>query len=292
MKSIKYIIFFLLISSMSVFAQDETASDEPDNRPVRSPFESGTLIDNQTFMNQQAKTLESVIEHRFGLMNANGISDVYGIYAPSNIRLGINYNFTDRIMVGYGYTKDRKLMDFRTKISLINQTRSGSMPVGVAFYGNMGVTCVDEESFGEEYKFSNRLSYFGELMVGRKFNEKLSLQVSGHFSHLNSVDSLYEHDKIGISFTGRYKFSSQSSVMLCYTLPLELENMYESKEPLSKPKPNLGIGWEISTGTHVFQIFAGTGNTLSPQYNMMENQNDWKNGEMMLGFTMTRLWNF
>ena len=80
--------------------------------------------------------------------------------------------------------------------------------------------------------------------------------------------------------------------MLCYNIPLDLKGLYESEEPLNKPEPALGIGWEIATGTHVFQIFAGTGNALSPQYNMMENQNKWQNGEMMFGFTITRLWAF
>ncbi len=54
----------------------------------------------------------------------------------------------------------------------------------------------------------------------------------------------------------------------------------------------MAIGWEISSGTHAFQIFVGTANTLSPQYNMLENQNDWTKGEMMLGFNITRIWNF
>lgn len=280
------------MSSFAAFGQDTTAMDEPDNRPVRNPFESGTMIDNQTIVIPTAKTLEGVIEHRFGLINANGISDVYGIYAPSNIRLGVNYSFTDYLMVGYGYTKDRKLMDLRAKVNILNQTRSGSNPIAVTFYGNMGIKCIDEESFGENYKFTNRLSYFAEVIVARKFNDKFSLQLAPSFSHLNSVDSLYEHDKIGLSFSARYKFSPQSSVMLCYNIPLDLEGIYENAEPLGKPKPNLGIGWEIATGTHVFQIFAGTANTLSPQYNMMENQNKWQNGEMMFGFTITRLWAF
>jgi len=287
MKAIKYLFVVMLMSAFSVYAQEEG----PDNRPVRAPFESGVLIDNQTVVVQPAKTLEATIEHRFGMWN-NGITDLYGIYAPSNIRLGLNYSLKDYLQIGYGYTKDRKLQDLRVKWNIINQTRSGSYPVAVTFYGNMGITCVNEKSFGSNYKFSNRLSYFGQLIVARKFNEKLSLQVSPSFSHLNAVDSLNEHDKIGISFSGRYKFSTQSSVIFNYDLPLDIKGIYESLDPINKPKPNLAIGWEISTGTHVFQIFVGTANTLSPQYNMMQNQNDWTKSEMMIGFNITRLWGF
>ena len=292
MKSIKIFLVILLMSAFSVFAQEEA----PDNRPVSNPFESGVLIDNQTIVTQTAKTLEATIEHRFGKWN-NGITDVYGVYAPSNIRLGINYTPMTNLMVGYGYTKDRKLMDFRVKYNIINQTRSESYPVAVTFYGNMGITCVDSADFGVNYQFTNRFSYFAQLIIARKFNNNFSMQISPSFSHLNSVDSLNEHDKIGISISARYKISAQSAVIFNYDIPLDIKSIYENSEPINKPKPNLGFGWEISSGTHVFQIFAGTANTLSPQYNMMENQNDWaKKGhlfeEMMIGFNITRLWNF
>lgn len=287
MKAVYLFIIFMVLSTLSVFAQEEG----PDNRPVRNPFEGGTLIDNQTVLIQRAKTLEAMIEHRFGLKN-NGIKDLWGIYAPSNIRLGLNYSIFENLEVGYGYAKDLKIQDLNLKWNIVSQTRSNSIPIAVTFYGNMGINSMDDESFGENYKFTNRFSYFGEIIIARKFNEKLSLQIAPSFSHLNSVDSLNEHDKIGISFSGRYKFSPQSSVMVNYNLPLELENLYESHDPLNKPKSNLAVGWEISTGTHVFQIFIGTANYLNPQYNMMKNQNDWTKGEMMFGFNMTRLWNF
>lgn len=287
MKSLKYLFVIVLMSAFSVFAQEEA----PDNRPVSNPFESGVLIDNQTGVTQTAKTLEATIEHRFGLWN-NGITDVYGIYAPSNIRLGLNYTPMKDLMVGYGYTKDRKLMDFRVKYNIINQTRSESYPVAVTFYGNMGISCIDSADFGVNYQFTNRMSYFAQIIIARKFNNNLSLQISPSFSHLNSVDSLNEHDKIGLSFSGRYKVSPQSAIIFNYDIPLDIKSIYENSEPINKPKPNLGIGWEIYSGTHAFQIFVGTANTLSPQYNMMENQYDWTKGEMMFGFNITRIWNF
>ncbi len=287
MKSIKYLFVIFLMSAFSAFAQEEA----PDNRPVSNPFESGVLIDNQTVVTQSPKTLEATIEHRFGLWN-NGITDVYGIYAPSNIRLGLNYTPMKGLVVGYGYTKDRKLMDFRVKYNIINQTRSESSPVAVTFYGNMGVSCIDSADFGVNYQFTNRMSYFAQIIIARKFNNNLSLQVSPSFSHVNSADSLNEHDKIGLSFSGRYKISPQSAIIFNYDIPLDIKSIYENSEPINKPKPNMAIGWEISSGTHAFQIFVGTANTLSPQYNMLENQNDWTKGEMMLGFNITRIWNF
>jgi len=43
------------------------------------------------------------------------IKDLFGIYAASNIRLGLNYSLMDDLMIGFGTTKDQKLQDFRVK---------------------------------------------------------------------------------------------------------------------------------------------------------------------------------
>ena len=58
------------------------------------------------------------------------------------------------------------------------------------------------------------------------------------------------------------------------------------------PKAFFAIGWEISTSTHAFQLFIGTADALNPQYNALMNQNDWTEGELMIGFNITRLWSF
>ena len=61
--------------------------DENDDKPVRSPFETAILIENQTVVSPYKGGLELEIHHRFGTVK-NGITDIFGIYAPSNIRLG------------------------------------------------------------------------------------------------------------------------------------------------------------------------------------------------------------
>ncbi|HQB79596.1 MAG TPA: DUF5777 family beta-barrel protein, partial [Tenuifilaceae bacterium] len=68
------------------FAQEEDYA-------VRS-FETSALIDNQTVTTPFKGMLELQIQHRFGPVE-NGITDLFGIYAPSNIRMGLNYGITD-----------------------------------------------------------------------------------------------------------------------------------------------------------------------------------------------------
>lgn len=287
------IIAWVLALSVSVVnAQEEQAADQPDRRPVRSTFESGILIDNQTINIPTANTLEMLIQHKFGTIQ-NGLTDLFGIYAAgANVRIGFNYSLRNNLMVGFGSTKDKKLQDFQAKWNVVSQTRDNHWPVSVTLFGNMAIDARNKEVFGTGYSFSNRMSYFAQLMIARRFNDYLSLQVAPGFTHFNSVEKKMEHDKISLSFAGRVKISPQSSLMVQYDLPFNIQGIAENMEFTNPPKPNFAFGWEISTSTHAFQIYMGTASGILGQEIIMNNTNDFLNGEMMLGFTITRLWSF
>jgi len=94
-----------------------------------------------------------------------------------------------------------------------------------------------------------------------------------------------KNDQISVSFGGRYKISPQTSLIAEYNKPI-------TKQKINQPKPSLGFGFEFSTGSHVFQVFAGNYKGIVPQKNYMFNQNKIGNGDILIGFNITRLWNF
>ncbi len=290
MKKILIFSLILLMASFATKAQEENADTQ--SQPVRTPFEGGLLIDNQTGVIPTAKTLEMIIQHRFGTTE-NGLTDLYGIYAPgANVRIGFNYSLRDNLMIGFGTTKNKKMQDFQAKYNIFQQTRDNKFPVALTLYGNMAIDCRNETVFGTAYKFSNRFSYFSQLIIGRKINDMFSVQVSPGFTHYNSADTLSDHDKISVSFAGRIKVSPQSSIMLQCDLPLEIKGISEHTTFTDPSKPNFAIAWEISTSTHSFQMYLGTAVGIVPQEIMMNNQNDFFGNQMMIGFTVTRLWSF
>jgi hypothetical protein len=305
-KNILFIILFSLISIIS-FAQD-VASDstvvKEKDKPVRSPFESGYLIGAQTTVIQNVKTLEAVIQHTFGTIQ-NGHSDLWGIYAPgANIRLGLDYVIMKNLQIGIGMTKKNMMTDLNAKWTIFQQTRKNTFPVAVALYGNMAVDGRNTSAFesglvrqaytGPTYSFTfyDRLSFFSELIIGRKFTDRLSLQAAVSLSHYNSVGTVYDHDKVGVHFNGRMKVSPQGSIIFNYDAPLKIKEITEQNSWTNPPKPNLAFGYEISTSTHAFQIYMGTADGLLPQDNMMWNQNDFTKHQLFIGFNITRLWGF
>ena len=304
----KHLLFFLImIFGFGIIIAQEEEAPEPKkkkDKPVREMYSSGILIDEQTSIIPQKKTLEMVIQHRFGLIKNNGISDLFGVYAPSaNTRMGLNYSILDNLMVGYGITKKNMYSDFQVKYNVIEQTRRNTIPVTVTLYANMAIDGRNKDVFNtttadSTYKFANRLSYFTQVMVGRKFAEWFSFSVNGSFTHYNSVSADtagvrgMNHDVVGLGFMGRFKFSPQSSIVFHYSIPLSIKSINENTTVTNKPKPNFGIGYRVATATHSFEVFITASNGIIPQENYMYNTSDWTDGEFRIGFNITRLWEF
>lgn len=296
----KYIlsIIVLLVGLSLAYSQETAATEKETDVPVIAPFECGLLIDNQTCVIPTAKTLEFVIQHRFGTVD-KGIENIFGIYSSANIRLGLNYSILNNLTVGYGLTRNRMYSDFQVKWNVLQQTRKNTIPVAVTLYGNMAIdgraNTFFEGAAGEDsaYSFSNRLCYFSQLIVGRKFNDRFSLQATASFTHYNKVAAGLDHDKIGVGLNGRIKFSPQSSFLFQYDMPLAIKGITEQHEFINAPHTNIALGYEVSTGTHVFQIYISNADGIVPQEIYMYNQSDPKFiSNWLIGFTMTRLWGF
>lgn len=301
MKKIFLFVFALCLGIGLSFAQEEEAPKVKD-KPVNEPFGSGILIDNQTCFIPAKKTVEMVIQHRFATME-KGIHNVWGIMSPgANIRIGFNYVAIDKLQIGYGLTMTNMTSDFSAKYNIIEQTRKNTIPVFVTAFVDMGVDGRNNSAFGEVYDATNRFSYFTQLIVGRKFNDMFSLQVHGSFTHFNKVDPGTDHDKIGVGFNGRIKFSPQSAVHFQADFPLKIQSISEYKtdnnEWIDHPITNFGIGYELNTGQHSFQVYIMTSKEILPQYSYLYNTipNEkypfWSTQNFMIGFTMTRLWGF
>ncbi len=279
-------ILWLCLSS-PLAAQDEQEEKKPD-KPARPAFESAWWFDGQTGTVYQKNTLEFVIQHRFGVIKP-GNNDLLGIYGPSNIRMGLGYAPTDKLNVGFGYTKNKRILDFYAKYALLTQTRSNSMPISLTYYGNIGIETLDKENY---LNSSDRLNYFNELIVMRRFGSKFSAQVGTSLTHYNAVKweqqddaswETMENDTWGLSIGARYKITSQMILMLGYDQPL-------TQHAINQPKPSINLGLEISTSSHAFQVFITNNNRIQPQENFMFNQNDFTNGDWLIGFNITRLW--
>lgn len=282
--SMKFAAVALLFAfSAQAFAQDEAAG--PDRRPVTGVFNSSLLIDQQTNTGPYKGGLELIIHHRFGTMN-NGFADLAGVYASSNIRMGFNYGITEKLSVGIGTERYNAFQDVYAKYLILQQKRTG-MPINLSFLTQVGLDARNEENFGQSYSFTNRFSYFNQVIVSRKFNSKFSLQVAPSFSHFNAVDSTKRNDYIGISAGGRYKVYNEMSLIATYDQGFSV--LGDNEPGMVSPKPSFGFGLEIGSPTHCFMVFASNSYDIVPQKNMAYNKYSVLDGGkgIRLGFNLT-----
>ena len=286
----KFFLLFLIAGNL--FAQDSTeeAPVVKKVKPVKNTFGSVFMIDNQTVMVPIKGSMQMEIQHRFGTVN-NGSKDLFGIFAPANIRLGMSYVPIKKLFIGAGVVKEKMQVDLDVKYAIIQQT-PGKYPVSISYFGNVVIDTRNKSNF----RYSvDRFSYFDQLMVARKVTEAFSAQAGLGFSWMNNVEAYVDAEgkiqrkmhnyHFNASLLGRYKISPKSGIIAAYEQPL-------TQHTTNNPHPNICFGFETITSSHTFQVFAGNYSSLIPQNNSFFNQNDYTKGQFVIGFNITRIWNF
>ncbi|MCB0473538.1 MAG: hypothetical protein KDC56_10810 [Flavobacteriaceae bacterium] len=284
MKKYRQILIVFLLIPLFTFAQSKPKDSlKKQEKLARAAFESSYVIDNPTSVVLKKKGLEVMMQHRFGLING-GTNDMAGIWAPSNIRIALEYGIHDRLTIGYGTTKFNRLQDFNWKVAVLRQTESGKVPVNVTYYGNFTIDARKKENFN---MIQDRYSFFNQIIISRRFSPNISLQIAPSISHYNLVSEGMENDMVAIAFGGRFKISPQTAILIDYSQPI---TQYTADD--LQPKAGFSVGIEFATSGHEFQLMLSSNNGLVPQKNYIYNQNDFFSGDILLGFNITRKYNF
>ncbi|MCF8246987.1 MAG: DUF5777 family beta-barrel protein [Saprospiraceae bacterium] len=283
------VVVNILLLGTTLYGQEEESSK--DLRPVRNMFESSWLLDNQSVLVPVKGTFGFDILHRFGVID--GYDNFFGLYAPSNIRLGFSYVPVDKLMVGFGLTKFNLTWDMNVKYAILEQARIGGSPISLTYYGNMAIDTRDKEKT-PYLNDSDRFSYFHQLILARKVTDKFSLQVAGSLSHFNTVEAYINSDKeiegimkndhVAVSVAGRYKVGPWLNIIGNYDQPI-------TEHKRNNPNPNISFGIEMTSSSHQFQIFAGNYYNIIPQQNNVFNKNNFGDSEILIGFNIIRWWN-
>jgi hypothetical protein len=109
--------------------------------------------------------------------------------------------------------------------------------------------------------------YLTEVIFARRFNDMISLQAAPQLAYLNATDTLHKNVNYGFMVGGRAKVWGSNSIIFEYDQPL-------TAGATSKAKPNLGLGLEIGTATHAFQVFVTNSDGIVGEQNLTYNTND------------------
>ena len=273
------LLFFCLI--FSLFAQDDLLDlldDESANTiPVSATFKATRIVNAQSIELARPKTLEFMIQHRFGSMG-NGLYDLMGLDGAM-IRFELKYGFNPKISLGAGRSSLNKTYDFFTKLKLSNQ--SNNFPLSTAVFAKAEIETLERQSEFSE-KLENCLTYDSQFLIARKINSSISVQIMPTWIHHNWVRvQTNKQDLFSVGFGGRFKLTKRVSINMDTFFPLG-----ERDENF---KQSWGVGFDIETGGHVFQLMV-TNVQGSYESAYIENATGTLDGmEIYLGFNITRV---
>lgn len=277
---------FLIILCSFTFSQDELLDILNEGRDqiefVESAFKGTRVVNAQSLEIPKPKILQFMIQHRFGSIE-NGFYDLFGTdYAI--IRYDFSYGFNDIIAAGVGRSSFDKIYDVFLKLKLLRQSEGKRrVPLSVVLYSDIGINTSRKSELTPALKgnFSNRLLFINQLIIGRKFNRALSLEILPTLIHRNLVLSDTEDNQsVSIGIAGRYKVSSRVSINADYFYP-----MGNRDETFKK---SFAVGFDYETGGHVFQVLLS--NAQGPyEYTFIEKANgSTSSGTLYLGFNISR----
>ena len=271
-------VFTSLIISLT--AQDDMLELIDDGTinlvPVQATFKATRIVNSQSIELTRPKTLEFMILHRFGSMN-NGFYDLFGMDEAA-IRFDLKYGINDRISLGAGRSSLNKTYDIFTKLKLLKQTSGGSsFPFSLALFSKMEISTIDQD-----LSMSDQLTFDIQVLAARKFNPSISVQVMPTFIHRNLVQTANEsHDLLSFGIGGRVKVTRRVSINTDTFFPLGERN--------ESFKQSWGLGCDIETGGHVFQLMI-TNVQGSFESDYIENATGtFDELNLFLGFNITRV---
>lgn len=285
----KLTILLGVLVSQYVAAQDwlsslDSASTDKDY--VSATFKTTRLVNQHTLETVGRRTLDFRISHRFGAINS-GAENAWGLDGPANIRLGLEYSPDGRLMFGIGRTSSEKLVDGFLKYKLLRQTTERGMPFSLTLFAGAYYTVQKNVVLGNFDKYehrSSRFAYCYEMMIGRKFSNRFSLQVAPWFVHYNIVGKTEDkNDAYGLSGMFRFKFSKRSAITAEYAYRL---NDYA---PSTDYFDALSIGYELETGGHVFQVHFTNSFGLAETQFFTHTNTEWNDMGIRLGFNISRV---
>lgn len=285
------ILFAGLTGPNTLGAQEEDllAGLEPAHSAsfVLATFKGTRLINFQTLEVPGRRTLDFRISHRFGPFNS-GVYDFFGLDGGASIRIGFDYSIDGRFCVGFGRTSLEKMLDGFMKYRLLRQQQSGGSPLSVTLFTSAYATMqkdVNKEvnGFDKYERFTNRLSYVHQIIIGRKFSDRFSLQLAPTMLHFNLADRISDkNDAFVLTAATRFKFTKRMALTVEYgwrPIKYSRTDYFDS----------LGIGVDVETGGHVFQFF------VTNSFGLLENQfltrttSKWSDAGIRLGFNISRV---
>lgn len=293
---------------MTISAQNDDLLNIIDNKKekqyVFATWKAYRLGNAQTTETVKKNHLEYRILHRFGNVADNSKTlnqmahSAFGLDAPTDIRMSLEYGITNDITVGIGRSRINELVDVSAKYRFIKQTTDFRIPVSVALFESMGYTTMTPSRLYAQVavkdfptKEAHRFNYVTQLIVASKINRWLSVEILPTWFHRNFIVQEFNpntgrensNDYFILGAAARIKLSNRVTFFADY---------FYNFNPFFINNPNYGmplsIGFEIETGGHVFTLFFANNPAIIENNFLIGSVDKWSNAQIKFSFCISR----
>lgn len=281
---IKKITFLFCVFPFFMVAQDDllkeidTLSDA--NESEVAAFKSLKIVNLESTKLAAKGDMYFVVAHRFGYFD-KGFEDFFGL-DEANTRLQFVYGLTNGVTIHASRSGFQKTYEFATKYRLFGQKKQG-FPFEIVGFNSLAINTELEKTTLPKLEFSDRLAYVNQLLISRKFNDNLSLEIAPTHFHQNYVtNNFQDNSQFALGFGGRYKFTKRWSFNVDYAAHLNRASNSTFKNPLS-------IGFDLETGGHVFQMHFTNSQAMHESGYLGNTSGSWNDGKIAFGFNLIRV---
>lgn len=286
----RYLLFAMILFTAPAFAQEDLlqllGAEEEEPVYTNATFKASRVINGHSLENAGAGVLDVRISHRFGFLSG-GVNEFFGL-DNADVRLGADMGLTDRLMVGIGRSGYQKTVDGFAKFKVLRQCDEGcGMPITLSVVVSSSTTTAKATEVpwfgpGREDFFSHRLSYAWQLVLGRKFSEGFSLQLTPGVVHRNLVEAASDRNDL-------FHLGVGTRAKLTKRLAINAEYFHVLREDQPFFTNSLSVGFDIETGGHVFQLHFTNSTGMFERAFITETTGKWSDGDIHFGFNISRV---
>jgi|TARA_B100001094_G_C18175846_1_gene797820 hypothetical protein len=298
-RALSLLIFFLTFYFAN--AQEDDLFEELNSlvidEVIYSPptFKTLQIANLQSTKMVEEKEFFMVVAHRFGYLK-EGVREFYGL-DQANTKIQFLYGINKRFQVGVSRDSYEKTYSGTIKIGIKKQ--SDSFPINLVLYNSMDINTLLNKLSYPGLLFFDRFAYTTQVLISRRFSEKLSMEIAAIYVRQNLIDLNYTKNLIlpsasNLDFItepwnqylmavgGRYKFFKRISLNMDYAY-----NFSKNKNSLYFNPFTIGI--DIETGGHVFQLLFTNSRASNDASFLTETIGNWLNGDVSFGFNIVRV---
>jgi len=247
-------------------------------------FKSWRIMNGQSVEMIPARGLDLRIAHRFGEFNTTE-NNFLGLDEASTY-FGLYYGITSGLNIGIARATYNQTNYGFIKYAVLKQTSGNkSFPFTLVFNASVSYTSKEYQDKIRDDDFVSRFDYTFQVLLGRKFNERISFQLTPTFVHRNLVETEAEsNDLYVLGVGGRYLISPRVAINAEYywVVNAQERNGYRFYDPLA-------VGVDIQIGSHVFQLMLTNASAMTENKFLGETTSHFFNGDIRFGFNISQI---